>query len=93
MADILFRPQCDADEDDDEDDESDKWNPACVICLYKQIITYIWSNVDKNRQWYEDPHLHFETHINNIVNKANWILTNARKNLRFHGPCLFQLYI
>ena len=51
MADILFRPQCDDDEDDDDDNESDKWSPACVTCLYKQIITYIWSNVDKNRQW------------------------------------------
>ena len=47
MAEILFRSQCDDDEDDDEDDESDKWNPACVTCLYKQIITYIWCNVDK----------------------------------------------
>ena len=45
MADILFRHQCD---DDEDDDESDKWNPACVICLYKQIITYIRHNVDKN---------------------------------------------
>ena len=26
-----------------------------------------------------DPHLHLETHINNIVNQANWILTIARK--------------
>ena len=40
MAEILFRSQCDDDEGDDEDDESDKWNPACVTCLYKQ-------NVDK----------------------------------------------
>ena len=51
MADILFQPQCDHDEDDGDDDESDKWSPACVTCLYKQIITYIWSNVDKNWQW------------------------------------------
>ena len=50
MADILFRPQCDDDEDDDDDNESDKWSPG-VTCLYKQIITYIWSNVDKIRQW------------------------------------------
>ena len=42
MADILFRPQC-----DDDDDGSNNWNPACVTCLYKQIITHIWSNVDK----------------------------------------------
>ena len=47
MAEILFRSQCDDDEEDDEDDESDKWNPACVTCLFKQIIIYIWSNVDK----------------------------------------------
>ena len=47
MSDILFLPQWDDDEDDDEDDESDKWSLACVTCLYKQIITYIWSNVIK----------------------------------------------
>ena len=54
MADILFRPQCDDDEDDDEEDESDEWSPAYVTCLYKQIITYIWSNVDKIDNGYED---------------------------------------
>ena len=38
MADILLRPHCD---DDEDDDESDKWSPACVTCLYKQLITYL----------------------------------------------------
>ena len=49
MAEILFPSQCD---DDEEDDESDKWNPACVTCLNKQIITYIWSNVDKHHVYH-----------------------------------------
>ena len=47
MTAILFLPQWDDDEDDDQDDESDKWSLACVTYLYKQIITYIWSNVIK----------------------------------------------
>ena len=40
-----------------------------------------------------DLHPHFETHINNIVNKANWILTIARKTFDSMGLVCFTIYL
>ena len=39
------------------------------------------SACEKDIGIYKNPHLHFETHIINIVNKAKWILAIACKTL------------